>query len=142
MRKKETRMQLKIPKESMINDFIDRTSKIPLYKQIEKYIIAAEANKKQYSIQIYDEFVMRISIFYPEKRLTFDKLRPYIFRHILNGEVLNKDYYEEMLPFTSLHPPSCLSLMAEKDALEIGKIAGLGTQKLKEIQEEKEIKLC
>lgn len=95
----DDRIKLHIPKKSKIYEFLygDNTIiNIPIWRQLDMILDAANHNKDVEVIRIYDEFVKSISVFYPDKVADLNKLRPLIIKHILKGDSLDESYYKEI----------------------------------------------
>lgn len=90
-------MSIKIPKKSKIYEYLNgdnRQNNRPAWRRLDALLSVAEQNDEKYVISIYDEFVSRIGVFFPEKIEELNKLRPLIIKHIIRGLPLDESYYK------------------------------------------------
>lgn len=95
----DTRMSIKIPKTAEIYDILDGDKtyiNINKYRLLDAILAQAQLNKEVMALRLYDMFVKSIIVFYPDKEIAFDKLRPLILRAILKGERLPMEYFFEL----------------------------------------------
>lgn len=64
----------------------------PKWQKIEERII----DREDWAEKIFEEFVARISVLYPEKKEKLKELRALILWQILDGEELTDVYYEKL----------------------------------------------
>ncbi len=93
------RIDIRIPKNSKIYEFlyVDMSSTDgAAWKQLDRLLAIAMLNKDDFVLAVWEDFVRRISFFYPEKRMKLDQLRPLILRGIVKGEKLPEIFWEEL----------------------------------------------
>ncbi len=64
----------------------------PKWQKIEERII----DREDWAVKIFEEFVARMSVYYPEKKEKLKELRALILWRILNEEDLPDAYYEKL----------------------------------------------
>lgn len=97
--KSNGRLDIRIPEKSKIYEFLDVDNtiiNIPIWKRLDAILALAEINRDVEAIRIYDEFVKRISVYYPDKVNELDNLRPLFLKRILRGHKLDTLYCEEI----------------------------------------------
>lgn len=98
----KARIDIKIPKQSRIYDFlyVDKSCKEtekPKWQRLEELLDIATQMKYDWAEKIFDEFVGRLALFYPEKREDLKKLRSLVLWQILEGEELSDEYYSNTI---------------------------------------------
>lgn len=94
---RDKRINVRIPENAKLFKYLSGDNpedKRPTWQQLDAIFEIAEKNIEEFTIKIYDEFVVRTSVFYPEKVQQLNKLRPLIIKHILKGDPLDESYYE------------------------------------------------
>lgn len=89
------RTTLHIPRDSKLFEIISKMdSSIPKWKGIEDRII--ENDREKWAEMIFDEFVARMSVYYPEKKEMLQKLWGIVIWKVIYGEQLKEEYIEEI----------------------------------------------
>lgn len=95
----DSRMTIKIPKNTKLYDFlsVDKNYiKKAKWEALEQVLEIAQQTKEDYAEKIFDEFVIRMGFFYPEKTEKLKKLRQLILWQIIMGEQLTEEYYKKL----------------------------------------------
>jgi hypothetical protein len=93
----DDRISIKIPKKAKIYEYLNvdnRQDDRPVWERLDALYAQAEHNKEEFAVTLYDDFVQRITIFFPDKLDQLNKLRPLIIKHLLKGDPLDDSYYE------------------------------------------------
>ena len=100
---KKTRINIRIPKQSRIYEFLygdtpgKNNSNKTKWRQLDELLEIAEQAKEEWAERIFDEFVSRMCLFYPAKEKDLKQLRQLILWQILEGEELSDAYYDKTL---------------------------------------------
>ena len=95
----DDRTTIKLPKSSKIYEYLHVDNRSPdtaAWKKLDWLLAVAMQKEEDFVIAAWEDFVRRISFFYPQKRLALDMLRPLILRAIIRGEKLSEDFWEEL----------------------------------------------
>lgn len=93
------RIDIRIPKKSRIykNLYVDNNGNDePKWRRLDAILTRAEDNSADTVTKIFDEFVARIGIYYPEKKKRIEKLRALILWHIIWEEDLPDIYWDKI----------------------------------------------
>jgi hypothetical protein len=97
---KDDRINVRIPKSALLYKYLSGDNPHddrPAWQRLDALFTLAEQNKEMYAIKFYDEFVVRMTVFYPDALEDLNKLRPLIIKHILKGNPLDESYYKMLL---------------------------------------------
>ncbi|KPQ42211.1 MAG: hypothetical protein MPEBLZ_03233 [Candidatus Methanoperedens nitroreducens] len=64
----------------------------PKWQKIEERI----TDREEWAVNIFEEFVARMSVLYPEKKDKLRDLRPLVLWQILDGQELTDNYYKKL----------------------------------------------
>lgn len=95
----QERIDIRIPKTSKIYEYlyVDTVSTdIAAWRRLDRLLAVASQKEQDLVIAAWEDFVRRISFFYPEKRKKLEQLRALIYRKIIHNEELTKEYWEEI----------------------------------------------
>ncbi|MDW7725814.1 MAG: hypothetical protein SCH70_01675 [Candidatus Methanoperedens sp.] len=92
---KSKRTTIAIPEGTKIYKFIQKNNNIPHWKILDNLVRQLPVSKEERAINIFEDFVERMSDLYPECEKSFDMLRPLIFKQIIKKESI-ESYYEEL----------------------------------------------
>jgi len=95
------RFDMRIPKNTKLYEFLSVDKKEyncrePAWKKLEDMLIIAEQTRDEWAEKIFEEFIIRMNIFFPDKTEKLRKLRQLVFWQILSGEELTDAYYESL----------------------------------------------
>lgn len=93
----DDRITIKLPKKAKLYQYlyVDNThDKRPIWEQLDALFAQAEHNKEEFAITLYDDFIQRVTIFFPDKLEALNMLRPLIIKHLLKGQPLDESYYK------------------------------------------------
>lgn len=93
------RIDIRIPKNSRIYEYlyVDTSSlDSAAWKRLDRLLAVASQKEQDMILFAWEDFVRRISFFYPEKRKRLDQLRALIYRKIILCEELSEEYWEEI----------------------------------------------
>ena len=93
------RIVIGIPKSSKIYEYLyvdTASTDSAMWQRLDWLLAVASQKEEALIISAWEDFVRRISFFYPEKRIKLDQLRPLILRAIIKGEKLSEDFWEEL----------------------------------------------
>lgn len=96
---RKERIIIGIPKISKLYEFlyVDTASADgTIWERLDRLLLIASQKEEDLIISAWEDFVRRISFFYPEKRVALEKLRPLIIRKIIRGEKIAEEYWEEI----------------------------------------------
>jgi len=91
------RIDIRIPKSSKTYQFLyvdNNGGRIPKWEQLDNLISITEKARASTAEWIIEDFILRMSNLYPDKRRRLDNLRPLILRRILRNEKLDESYFE------------------------------------------------
>lgn len=99
----KARIDIRIPKQSRIYDYLYvdkscRDNEKPKWQRLDELLEIATQMKYDWAEKIFDEFVGRLALFYPDKRDALRKLRSLVLWQILEGEELSEEYYSSTIP--------------------------------------------
>ena len=95
----DDRIKPHIPKNSQIYRFLFGDNEIinmPIWRRLDLILTQAQTNSDDMVSLIFDEFVARIGIFYPDKKDKIEKLRALILWHIIGDEELTEAYWKKL----------------------------------------------
>lgn len=101
----DDRIKIGIPKNTRLYDFVLGYEKrikiagdanIPAWKKLDELVGIVEQTREEWAERIFEEFIIRMGVFYPEKTEKLRKLRQLIIWQILDGEELADAYYTSL----------------------------------------------
>lgn len=101
---KSKRMMVGIPEGTEIHTFLKNNGKISQWELLNNLVITIPKSKEDRAVKHFDDFVTAMSELYPEKKESFEKLKPLVIRQIvrkntgIDGEYnpLSESYFEEL----------------------------------------------
>lgn len=97
----DTRIKVQIPKNTKLYEFLKYPKKKyncrqPAWKKLEELLIISEQSREEWAEKIFDEFIIRLALFFPDKKEQLQKIRQLVIWQILEGEELTDAYYESL----------------------------------------------
>lgn len=95
------RIRLHIPNNTKLYEFLNGTKnkynyQEPAWKKLEDMLIIAQQSKDEWAEKIFEEFIIRMNLFFPDKTEKLRKLRQLVIWQIIDGEELTDAYYESL----------------------------------------------
>lgn len=93
------RIDIRIPKTSKIYEYLyvdTSPADSAAWKRLDRLLAVAAEKEEEFVIAVWEDFLRRISVLYPEKRERIDQLRPLILRKIILEEELSQEYWDEL----------------------------------------------
>lgn len=93
--------KVRIPKSTKLHDYLygheqKYNCRQPAWRKLEDLLNIAEQTRDEWAEKIFDEFIIRMTVFFPEKIESLKKLRQLVIWQILRGEELTDAYYESL----------------------------------------------
>jgi hypothetical protein len=95
------RIKVHIPKNTRLYDFLNvpknkYNCREPAWKKLEDMMIIAQQSKDEWAEKIFEEFIIRMNLFFPDKTEKLRRIRQLVIWQILGGEELTEAYYESL----------------------------------------------
>ena len=97
----EHTIKVRIPKTTKLYDYLygheqKYNCREPAWKKLEDILIIAEQTRDEWAEKIFEEFIIRMNLFFHEKTEKLRKIRQLVIWQILCGEELTEAYYESL----------------------------------------------
>lgn len=97
----ESTTKVRIPKSTKLHDYLygheqKYNCREPAWKKLEELLNIAEQSRDEWAEKIFEEFIIRMNLFFPEKTEMLRKIRQLVIWQILDGEELTEAYYESL----------------------------------------------
>lgn len=91
------RMTIKIPKKSKIFRLLEGdkdTNKLAYWEKLDRLVTIADLAEEEMADRLFNEFLVRMELYYPDKIEKLKTLRALILYRIICGEELPEKYYK------------------------------------------------
>jgi len=93
----ENRTTVHVPKDSKLYEFLKKCDRSKSkWEHIEDVLNKEPETREDWAEKIFQEFVARMTVFYPEKKEKLKELWALVIYKIIYDEPLNEEYYEKL----------------------------------------------
>lgn len=99
MTNKDKRSTVQIPEGTAIHKFLfedNKDEKYAKWQVLDKLIEQIPKDKEDWAVMVFRDFVVRMSILYPEKKEKFEKLEQLVIWGFIRGEELTEAYFKKL----------------------------------------------